>query len=62
MGPEHDEWRDEVGVSAPATDEYWARVGGRTVQPPHLRKRNRQRGGVVAVDAVAGADRGVQND
>lgn len=26
-GPEHDEWRDEAGVTEVATDEYWARVG-----------------------------------
>jgi hypothetical protein len=29
-GPENDEWRDEVGVTAAATDAYWAGRGGRT--------------------------------
>jgi hypothetical protein len=27
-GPECNEWRDEVGVTAVATDAYWAKVGG----------------------------------
>ena len=29
-GPENDEWRDAVGVTATATDAYWAGRGGRT--------------------------------
>eukprot|EP00775_Hariotina_reticulata_P012005 gene12005-12149_t len=40
-GDEYNEWRDEVGVTAAATDEYWVRVGGRSAPPPHLRKKRR---------------------
>ena len=38
-GNEWNEWRDESGVTELATDEYWARVGGRSATPPHLRKK-----------------------
>ena len=38
-GDEWNEWRDESGVTELATDEYWARVGGRSARPPHLRKK-----------------------
>ena len=40
-GDEWNEWRDEVGVTDVATQEYWARVGGRSAPPPHLHKRKR---------------------
>ncbi len=38
-GDEWNEWRDEAGVTEVATQEYWARVGGRSAPPPHLHKR-----------------------
>jgi hypothetical protein len=44
LGPEFNEWRDEVGVTATATDEYWARVGGRTATPPHVKTRGTRAG------------------
>ena len=41
-GPEHNEWRDEAGVTEVATDEYWARVGGRDAVAPHQARRARK--------------------
>jgi len=43
-GDEYNEWRDDQGVSAAATDEYWTRVGGRSAPPPHLRSRRGAQG------------------
>ena len=43
-GDEWNEWRDEVGVSEVATEEYWARLGGRSASPPHLRRKRKARG------------------
>jgi hypothetical protein len=43
-GDEWNEWRDEVGVSEVATEEYWARLGGRSASPPHLRRKRKGRG------------------
>jgi hypothetical protein len=41
-GDEYNEWRDEPGVTASATAEYWSRVGGRGAAPPHLHKKTRR--------------------
>jgi hypothetical protein len=41
-GDEYNEWRDEPGVTASATSEYWSRVGGRNAPPPHLRRKARR--------------------
>lgn len=39
-GPEHDEWRDEAGVTEVATTEYWSR---KPTELPSRRQRRRQR-------------------
>ena len=44
-GDEWNEWRDAVGVTAAATEDYWARVGGRSAEPPHKRKTRGNRAG-----------------
>eukprot|EP00775_Hariotina_reticulata_P003006 gene3006-biopygen4642 len=41
-GDEYNEWRDEPGVTASATAEYWSRVGGRSAPSPHLHKKTRR--------------------
>jgi len=66
MGPEHDEWRDEIGVSAPATDDT-SNVLAVAQRNPHTCRNAQDNDNdneaalwlVVPVDAVAVADRGV---
>lgn len=45
LGDEHNEWRDEPGVTEVATAEYWQRVGGRPTDPtPAAQPTRRPRG------------------